>query len=52
MFADNIIEKIYSDDNLNTVPVEYASKVIAIVQDVLEEIKEEKPYVTISELFE
>lgn len=52
MFSDKVIEKIYSDANLNAVPLEYASKVISIVQDAIEEIKEENPYVSISELFE
>ena len=52
MFADKVLDKIYSDKSLNTVPVEYTSKVIAVVQDAIEQIKEEEPYVSISELFE
>lgn len=52
MFSDRVLDKIYSDKSLNTVPVEYTSKVIAVVQDAIEQIKEEEPYVSISELFE
>lgn len=52
MFSDYVLEKIYSDSGLDSVPIDYKSKVITIVQNAIEEIKEENPYAKLSELFD
>lgn len=45
MFSDTLLTKIFSDDRLRNVPLEYQSTVIHVVEDALEKrFYTEKPY--------
>lgn len=51
MFNDEVIEKIFSHKEMQTIPIGAQSTAVAAIGEVLESIKEERPYVTVSELF-
>lgn len=52
MFSDEVIEKVYADLRTRRIPVFNISEMIRVFQDILSEIKEDKPDATISELFD
>ena len=52
MLSDDFLTKLFSHEEMRQIPIGCQSTAIHVVEDVLEEIKEEKPYATISELFE
>ncbi len=51
MFKDEILEKIFADSEMQKIPIGCQSTSVSVMERVLEEIKEENPYATISELF-
>ena len=51
MFKDDVLEKIFSNKEMQLLPIGAQSTAVSAICDVLEEIKEERPYATISELF-
>ena len=51
MFKDEILEKIFADTEIQTIPIGCQSTAVNVMERVLEEIKEGNPYATISELF-
>ncbi len=51
MFTDDVLEKIFSHPEMQTIPVGAQSTAVHVFQDVMDEIREENPYGTISELF-
>lgn len=51
MFSDEILEKIFTDKELQMIPIGCQSTAINVIERVLEEIREENPYATVSELF-
>ena len=50
MLSKELLEKILASEDSHKVPFGCQSTMIHVFEDVLEEIKEEKPYATISEL--
>lgn len=42
MFSDEILEKIFTDESVNKVPLVYQSIMIRAVENALDEIKKEK----------
>lgn len=50
MFKDEILEKIFAHPEMQKIPIGCQSTAVHVFQEVLEEIKEENPYGTISEL--
>lgn len=50
MFKDEILEKIFADNEMQTIPIGCQSTAVSVMERVLEEIKGENPYATISEL--
>ena len=50
MLKDEILEKIFSNKEMQMIPIGCQSTAVSVFEDVLEEIKEEKPYVNVSEL--
>ena len=50
MLKDEILEKIFSNKEMQKIPIGCQSTAVSVFEDVLEEIKEEKPYVNVSEL--
>lgn len=51
MFKDDVLEKIFSNKEMQLLPIGAQSTAVSAICDVLEEIKEERPYAAISELF-
>lgn len=50
MFSDDVLEKIFLHPELQNVPIAYQSSVIHAIEEILKEIKEDNPYVSLSEL--
>ena len=51
MFKDEFLEKIFSHGEMSAIPIACQSTALKVFQDILEEIKEENPYESISALF-
>lgn len=51
MFSDIVLEKIFSNKEMQTIPIGCQSTAVNAIEAVLIEIKEEHPYAAISELF-
>ena len=50
MFTDGVNEKIFSRPEIRNIPVGTQSTIIHAIEEALQEILEENPYVTLSEL--
>lgn len=50
MFKDEVLEKIFAHPEMQKIPIGCQSTAVHVFQEVLEEIEEENPYGTISEL--
>ncbi len=51
MLSDEILEQIFSDKEMQKIPIGTQATAVNVMERVLEEIKEGNPYATISELF-
>lgn len=51
MLSDKFLERIFSDKEMQTIPLGTQSTAISVVERVLEQIKEGNPYASLSELF-
>lgn len=49
---DEVLERIFSHQEMQTIPLGAQSTAVKAISEVLEQIKEENPYATVSELFE
>lgn len=49
---DEILERIFVHPEMQTIPLGCQSTAISVISEILKQIKEENPYVTVSELFE
>ena len=52
MFKEEIMDKYFSNKHTKNVPILFEHECLTAIEQVLEEIKEENLYVTVSELFE
>ena len=50
MFNDEILERIFANKEMQKIPIGTQTTAVSGFEHVLEEIKEEKPYVNVSEL--
>ena len=50
MFSDQILERIFADKEMQTIPIGCQSTAANVFERVIESIMEENPYATISEL--
>ena len=50
MFADGVLERIFSRPETRSIPVGTQSTMIHAIEEALQEILEENPYVSLSEL--
>lgn len=50
MFKDEILEKIFADREMQTIPIGCQSTAVSVMERILEEMKEVNPDATISEL--
>lgn len=49
---DEVLERIFAHREMQTIPLGAQSTAVKAISEVLEQIKEENPYATLSELFE
>jgi hypothetical protein len=52
MLSDDFLTRIFSNEEMQKLPVGAQSTAVHAMEEVLEQIKEENPYGAISELFE
>ena len=50
MLKDEILEKIFSNKEMQKIPIGCQSTAVSVFEDVLEELRKENPYATISSL--
>ena len=50
MLKDEILEKIFSNKEMQMIPIGCQSTAVSVFEDVLEELRKENPYATISAL--
>ncbi len=50
VLRDDLLEKIFADKEMQTIPIGAQSTAISVVERILEEIKEENPYATLSDM--
>lgn len=50
MLKDEILERIFANKEMQTIPIGCQSTAVSVFEDVLDELKEENPYATLSEL--
>lgn len=51
MFSDEILEKIFAHEEMQKIPIGCQSTAVHVFEEILEDILEESPYVSISDLF-
>lgn len=51
MLSDEILERIFADKEMQTIPVGCQSTAISVIERILDEFKEETPYASLSDLF-
>ena len=51
MFDDKILEKLFGHPEMQKIPVGCQSTAVSVFDDILDEIRKEIPYATITELF-
>ena len=49
---DEVLERIFAHREMQKIPLGAQSTAVKAISEVLEQIKEENPYVTVTELFE
>lgn len=50
MLNDEILERIFANKEMQKIPIGTQATAVSVFEHVLEKIKEEKPYVNVSEL--
>lgn len=51
MFKDELLDKIFSNSDMQKIPVGYQSTAVKVFEDVLNNMRGDNPNATISELF-
>ena len=51
MLKDECLEKIFSNKEMQKIPIGTQATAVSVFESVLNELREENPYATISELF-
>ena len=51
MFKDEILEKIFANKEMQMIPIGCQSTAVNVLEQVLEELKEDNPHAILSELF-
>ena len=50
MLKDEILEKIFSNKEMQMIPIGCQSTAVSVFEDILEELRKENPYAALSEL--
>ena len=51
MLKDEILEKIFSNKEMQKIPLGTQATAVSVFESVLEELRKENPYASLSELF-
>lgn len=51
MFNDDVLEKIFTNKQATLVPIGYQSTMVSVFEEVLSDMREEKPDAKLSTLF-
>ena len=51
MLKDEILEKIFSNKEMQKIPIGAQATAVSVFENVFEELRKENPYATLSELF-
>ena len=51
MLKDEILEKIFSNKEMQMIPIGTQATAVSVFENMLEELRKENPYATVSELF-
>ncbi len=51
MLNDEILEKIFSNREMQTIPIGAQATAVSVFEEILKEVKEENPDATIQQLF-
>ena len=51
MLKDEILEKIFSNKEIQKIPIGTQATAVSVFENMLEELRKENPYAAISELF-
>lgn len=51
MFSDDFLENIFADEEFQKIPIGCQSTAVSVFEKILERIREENPYASLSELF-
>ena len=51
MLKDEILEMIFANKEMQTIPIGTQATAVSVFEYVLEELRKENPYATVSELF-
>lgn len=51
MFTDAVLEKIFTHEEMQKIPIGCQSTAVHVFEEILEDRLEENPYVSLSELF-
>lgn len=51
MFSDEILEKIFAHEEMQKIPIGTQATAVHVFEEILEDILEENPYVSLSDLF-
>ena len=50
MLNDEILERIFANKEMQKIPIGTQATAVSVFEDVLEELRKENPYATLSEL--
>ena len=50
MLKDEILEKIFSNKEMQMIPIGCQSTAVSVFEDVIEELRKENPYANISDI--
>lgn len=51
MLKDEILEQIFADKEMQIIPIGCQSTAVSVFEKILEDVRKENPYATLSELF-
>lgn len=51
MFRDDLLEKIFSDKEMQKIPIGTQATAVSVIERILEQVKEGNPYASLSDLF-
>lgn len=50
MFRDDLLEKIFSDKEMQKIPIGTQATAVSVIERILEQVKEDNPYASLSDI--